>query len=405
MRTLFFLPRTPVCILILLGSVIVSTTPLPAAARGEFLSAFLMADNTTPSTTSIDNVLLRSPILHKARCPVSSLPLPIAESCAVAKARLEALAAAAEALPKQQILRMGFSPDVDLRALVAQLYTSKEHTIKKGEDAEVVVTLVVRNDAANEIKRLLRNSEILLLRHNLLNTYEKLFHETLELYQQQRNTDGIAVRGGAWYKALVPSSTQENTTPPSHISDTASADKLEAVISVQNTLHSASKEWLVSSFSLSTLEQASILLPESAAVWLLLAEAQLQSGLPQRSIDSCTESLRLAPSLGRARYIRALAHLRLQQLALAEGDLNASLAHHQNEAPKNDALAARLRARGAVRMLRRDMAGMCEDFFTACALGDCEGLALAREQHQCTDVDSAHDVQTSAVYPKTEGTR
>ena len=387
-----------------MGSVIVSTTPLPAAAPGEFLSAFFMADNATPSVTSIDNVFLHSPILRKARCPVSSLPLPIAESCAIAKARLEALAAAAEALPKQQILRMGFSPDVDLRALVAQLYTNKHTIEKKGEDSEVVVTLVVRNDAANEIKRLLRNSEILLLRHNLLNTYEKLFHETLELYQQQHNTGDIAVRGGAWYKARVPSPNQENTTPP-HISDTASADKLETANSVQNTLHSASKEWLVSASSLSTLEQASLLLPESAAVWLLLAEAQLQSGLPQRSIDSCTECLRLAPTLGRARYIRALAHLRLQQLALAEGDLNASLAHHQNEAPKNDALAARLRARGAVRMLRRDMAGMCEDFFTACALGDCEGLVLAREQHQCTDMDGAHDVQTSAINPKTEDTR
>ncbi len=131
------------------------------------------------------------------------------------------------------------------------------------------------------------------------------------------------------------------------------------------------------------LERASARLPQSPTVWLLLAEAQLRRGLPLQSVASCDAALTLAPGLNRARYIRALGHWRLQQLALAEDDLTSSLDARHGLAPQGEDRARRLRARGAVRMQRRDLSGMCEDFGAACALGECEGLMLARAQGYC----------------------
>jgi hypothetical protein len=71
-----------------------------------------------------------------------------------------------------------------------------------------------------------------------------------------------------------------------------------------------------------------------------------------------------------------LAYLRLQLPTLAEVDLNEAL--RRDPRP-----AAWWRARGALRMLRRDVVPMCGDFLQACARGDCEGLAAAREQGLC----------------------
>ena len=141
--------------------------------------------------------------------------------------------------------------------------------------------------------------------------------------------------------------------------------------------------WLVPDGVLPRLERASARLPQSPTVWLLLAEAQLRRGLPLQSVASCDAALALAPGLNRARYIRALGHWRLQQLALAEDDLTSSLDARHGLAPQGEDRARRLRARGAVRMQRRDLTGMCEDFGAACALGECEGLILARAQEYC----------------------
>ena len=163
--------------------------------------------------------------------------------------------------------------------------------------------------------------------------------------------------------------------------------RLNGLWLAQAALDLTPEGWLTGADALSTLERAAREAPRSPTVRLLLAEAQLQRNLPQQSIESCTEALRLAPGSnlisGRARYIRALAHWRLQQLALAEDDLNAALHTRTPSTPQGAEQARRLRARGAVRMLRRNYPGMCADFSAACALGDCEGLAVARAQKYC----------------------
>lgn len=163
--------------------------------------------------------------------------------------------------------------------------------------------------------------------------------------------------------------------------------------------------WLAGPENLGPLEQAASGAPDNAAVLLLLAEARLRRGLPQGALAAADEALRLSLAksdagdasdlglAGRARYVRALAHWRLDQAALAEADLDAALAAAPaSQAAQGEERARRLRARGAIRLQRRERAGMCADFAAACALGDCEGLAEARRRGHCLNAPDTADV-------------
>lgn len=169
--------------------------------------------------------------------------------------------------------------------------------------------------------------------------------------------------------------------------------------------------WLAGPENLGPLERAASGAPDNAAVLLLLSEARLRRGLPQGALAAADEALRLSLAksdagdasalrlAGRARYVRALAHWRLDQAALAEADLDAALAAAPaSQAAQGEERARRLRARGAIRLQRRERAGMCADFAAACALGDCEGLAEARRRGHCL---SAPDTAGVAAGPET----
>jgi hypothetical protein len=142
--------------------------------------------------------------------------------------------------------------------------------------------------------------------------------------------------------------------------------------------------WLVEGSAMAELEDAVRRAPRSAVLWVMLAEAQLRRGLPQQCADSCSEALRLHPRFSRANYLRGLAMWRLQHVALAEDDLDRSLKSGPYGSTR-DEMARRYRARGALRLLRDDKAGMCEDMRQACVHGDCEGLKLMRQQGRCRE--------------------
>lgn len=154
---------------------------------------------------------------------------------------------------------------------------------------------------------------------------------------------------------------------------------------VRPLLLDAADGWLARTQDIPRLEPLVARLPESPLLHLLLAEARLRAGLPQQCMEAASAALSLAPDMARARYIRALAHWRLQQLALAEEDLDTAL--RITATPEETAVDNRrrdiLRARGALRMLRGNTAGMCEDLKAACVLGDCEGLSAVRGRGQC----------------------
>ena len=161
------------------------------------------------------------------------------------------------------------------------------------------------------------------------------------------------------------------------------SNNLQGLWLAQHALGLTAEGWLTEPDKLAALDLACRLSPGSAVAHLLLAEARVQRNLPQQAIAAATEALRLWPELGRARYVRALAHWRLQQMALAEDDFTVSLSQQQVMAPQGPELARRLRARGAVRLVQQKTDGACDDFSRACALGDCDGLSHAREQGLC----------------------
>lgn len=328
---------------------------------------------------------------------------PVTREAAWAHARasawLAALHRAVNAFPQRREIRMGAVAPAERLALAAQLYRAAAppladapNAAKAADSAEdsplhVALSLTPRPQAGAELILALRNPELLALRHTLISETR----DALEIMDRHRPGGAAAVRG------TVPAAkTPETAASPSERTkrDFRQARdwermgaRLNGLWLAQAALDLTPEGWLTGADALSTLEQAARQAPRSPTVRLLLAEAQLQRNLPQQSIESCTEALRLAPGSnlisGRARYIRALAHWRLQQLALAEDDLNAALHTRTPSTPQGAEQARRLRARGAVRMLRRNYPGMCADFSAACALGDCEGLAVARAQKYC----------------------
>jgi len=116
--------------------------------------------------------------------------------------------------------------------------------------------------------------------------------------------------------------------------------------------------------------------PSDALLWTALGEVQLQQDLPQDALSSFNKALLIEPQLARTLHSRGLAHLRLQHLALAEKDISDALEIYPD-------IISWLRSRGAVYMLREKNNLMCIDFQRACALGDCDGLKLARKKKLC----------------------
>lgn len=320
---------------------------------------------------------------------------PVTREAAWAHARasawLAALHRAVIAFPQRREIRMGAVAPAERLALAAQLYRAAAPPLADTPNAAnapdtaedsplpVALSLTSRPQAGTELILALRNPELLALRHTLIS--------------ETRDTLEIMDRHWPGGTAALQPATPGVKTPEVERGFWQARDwqrmgaRLNGLWLAQAALDLTPEGWLTGADALSTLERAAREAPRSPTVRLLLAEAQLQRNLPQQSIESCTEALRLAPGSnlisGRARYIRALAHWRLQQLALAEDDLNAALHTRTPSAPQGAEQARRLRARGAVRMLRRNYPGMCADFSAACALGDCEGLAVARAQKYC----------------------
>jgi tetratricopeptide (TPR) repeat protein len=134
--------------------------------------------------------------------------------------------------------------------------------------------------------------------------------------------------------------------------------------------------WREPQAALLVLQRAAALDPDYAPLRYFVGEILLQLDRPQDALTALDKALALNPQLAGALYTRGLAYLRLQLPTFAERDLSAALAHDAS-------YAAWWRARGALRMIRNEIGPMCEDFTQACARGDCEGLAVARERGLC----------------------
>lgn len=304
------------------------------------------------------------------------LIVPLEYRWARAAAWLSALETARSGLPagaRIGLAASGLDDRGGLLALCARLHRLDHLTPEESPELVVAVRLVPTPDASAAVASAVREADLLAVQRALILDLEREMvtvrrHWPASLAEARQRADGLE----------------------------AASLRLDALWQALESVRALPGGWSCAPEALPALELAAAGARENAAVWLLLAEAQMQRDLPQAAVASAGEALRLlavdgaghpaaARLAGRARYVRALGHWRLGQPALAEADLDASLrAPRPESAPQGEELARRLRARGAVRMLRRNVEGMCADFMAACGLGDCEGLAVARRRGHCT---------------------
>ena len=291
-----------------------------------------------------------------------NVPESAARRIAATLAWLEALAKATEALAAESLVQWGAREESERQALVSAVFTPAVDSTLQGRRITVRVRLVaLRRAAADRLRKLVHEREMLLLRAEMLKPAREKAEEARGLMEQpvmlRRLLTGRSAAAGARIVLL--------------------ADQLEALWLLGTVLpQRESGRWQNPGAALPVLRQAAALYPEYAIPPYLLGEILLQLDHPQDALTELDKALALHPERAGALYMRGLALMRLQLPALAERDLSAALAY-------DDSHAAWWRARGALRMIRNESGPMCEDFSQACARGDCEGLAVARERGLC----------------------
>ena len=289
-----------------------------------------------------------------------------------AAAWLKAVGKAAEQLPVRHDLRFVSLTREDRQALAAHIYAAAAQPPEpQAALPHVVVLLQPRLTLPEDTALALRSPE-------LLRIWRAVIGETRSALEKM--PDGGVTASKSSGDALPSPSSPQPDKAEADFSGARTGD-LQGLWQVRAAISPTQAGMLINADALPLLKKAAALAPRSPVAHLALAEAQLQQGLPEQCVHSCGEALRLKPDMYRARYVRALALMRLRQFALAEGDLNALMA--VGIPAEGTETAGCLRARGAVRFLRGDYGGMCEDFIAACGLGDCEGLAEARGRGHC----------------------
>lgn len=290
-----------------------------------------------------------------------------AQTVAAAAARIEALRLSTASLGRDSAAL--FSAETPARLLSLTAATFEAHTTATsvvGYPPEVGVAVNIRTtprggDAATALRAALRAPEKLELREGiLLHTRENL------LEARQLALDAARHR----QKAGTESESPYDRRFAALARTLRSLDTLERALSY---LDGVWRHPIILAADMRQVVEAS---PEMPLGWTFLGEALLQLDRPQDAVEALDRALALPDAPVRARLVRGIANLRLDLTALAVDDLSRVL----REAPR---LAPAWRARGAARMMRREYGPMCEDFIQACNLGDCEGLASARDAGHC----------------------
>lgn len=138
---------------------------------------------------------------------------------------------------------------------------------------------------------------------------------------------------------------------------------------------------------------------DSGALWLLAAIALERANLAQAAIQAADEGLKACDHPGspireallaaRLHFVRAIAHWRLDQPALAEVDLTAAQRLHEKSGLDTSLLPEALEASGEFYRARGNTTAMCENFTRACAMGQCHSLARARSRGECPPMKPA----------------
>jgi tetratricopeptide (TPR) repeat protein len=290
------------------------------------------------------------------------IPETAARRIARTTAWLNALEKTTEALSTASLVQWGSGEESGRQALVSAVFTPAVSSASVAHQVSVQVRLVTpQRTVEDRLRKMLPEREMLNMRVEMLKLARKKAEEARRLIELPAALRRNAVGGRAAYRTRIDQL----------------ADQLEALWLLGNILpQREGGRWSEPREALPVLQQATALDPGYAPLLYLQGEIFLQLDRPQDALEKLDKALTLNPELAGALFTRGVAYLRLQLPTLAERDLNAAL-------ERDDSHAAWWRARGALRMIRNESGPMCEDFTQACARGDCEGLAVARERGLC----------------------
>lgn len=139
-----------------------------------------------------------------------------------------------------------------------------------------------------------------------------------------------------------------------------------------------------------TMQQTLEYDPQNPLVLDALGESLLILGKAQEAVEYLTSAIRLRPDNARTYHARGAAYLSLHLPALAIDDFSAALRLRPNT-------AAYFEARGAARLSQGEFTGMCEDFYSACALGECKNYQWALERGYCRQTGGENQERSSAL--------
>lgn len=304
-----------------------------------------------------------------------------------AAAWLDALKNAEKSLPEDADIRlrqMGLDILYGRLGLCAYIFPVEIVTSENSSSDEVRVFLRYDENYATRLDNILEDTQFLIL--------EALYvTETRDLVRQMRES---------WPHNLAEA--RENIASLEN-----GAEELDAFWQLRVFMEAKKDDVALVHSAMLNLESIAAICKHSVLARLLLAEFRLDSHLTQGALAAAEDALVLCrnaeldrgakPLLGMWRlveanilYIRAIAHMRLHQTALAAMDLEMAENILLETVQGGGLLVKVLLAHAELERTLQNTTGMCDYLRRACAAGSCGSLAHARRTGQCNDSAGEH---------------
>lgn len=143
-----------------------------------------------------------------------------------------------------------------------------------------------------------------------------------------------------------------------------------------STLPLSEQHWNAPQRAQAKLQKAHALAPGNPLILTSLAKAYLQLDRAPAAMEHVGQALRVNPEFAHAHDVKGAVLLRQRLPALAAESFGRAI----SLSPRNAAYRVH---RAAAYLVLENEAGMCADFQSACALGDCEGFQWAKSAGKC----------------------
>lgn len=332
-----------------------------------FLLSFFLPINTVQATPPV--------LRHTVRVPFGyELSVTTADQAAVALARSGVLQRAAHWLKTQHSVtlipqegkanRLEILEDaVPIAWQVYTTYVSKrERTGRKPETSvEITVTARPKKDWNNQIAKAIKDPLRLYLHHLADEQEQRLLHTFVRLTSEntQQKTE------------------QDSLTRPLEKKFTQISHELRAVDIYRTQLETLTQgQWTSITETEQRLQNALELSPSDALLWHAQGMIFYQQQHTQKALNAFDRAISLRPNFGQALHDRGNAYLRVHLTTLAIEDFTAAIRQFPRKAEF-------YRSRGSAHLVDEEFMAMCQDFYTACTLGQCDSYHWATSRNKC----------------------